>query len=63
VTRSGCDRRYQFLMNVYSDSFHTTVDFLSNKALNISNLLYIKKDFNIRDIKWGLSISSYLTGD
>ena len=50
-------------MNVYSDSFHTTVDFLSNKALNISNLLYIEEDFNVRDTKWDLSISSYPTAN
>ena len=37
----------QFLMNIYFDSLYT-IDFLSNKALNISNLLYIRGDFNIR---------------
>jgi len=63
VTRLGYNRRYQFLINVYSDSFHTTVDFLSNKALNISNLLYIEEDFNVRDTKWDLSISSYPTAN
>ena len=39
----------QFLMNVYSDNFHTAVDFLSNEALNIPHLLYMREDFNIRD--------------
>ena len=38
-------------MNVYSDSPHTNVNFLSDKALNISNLLYIEGDFNVRDAK------------
>jgi len=38
-------------MNVYSNSLHATVDFLSNKALNIPNLLYMREDFNIRDVK------------
>lgn len=33
--------RYQLLMNVYSDSLHTNMKLLFNKALNISNLLYI----------------------
>jgi len=40
--------RYQFLMNVYSDDLHTAVDFLSREALNIPNLLYMGRDFNIR---------------
>ena len=47
-------------MNVYSDSLHTVVDFLYDKALNISNLLYMEEDFNIRDAECDLSISSYL---
>jgi len=38
-------------MNIYSDSLHTTVDFLSNKALNIPNLLYMGENFNIKDVK------------
>ena len=41
----------QFLINIYSNSFHTTIDFLSNKVLSILNLLYMKEDFNIRDTK------------
>jgi len=36
-------------MNIYSDDFHITVDFLSNAALNILHLLYIGGDFNVRD--------------
>ena len=39
---------------------HTVVDFLYNKALNIPNLLYMEEDFNIRDVEYNLSISSYL---
>ena len=30
-----------------------------SKALNISNLLYIREDFNIKDAEWNLVISSY----
>ena len=41
--------RCQFLMNVYSDDLYTAVNFLSRKALNIPNLLYMGGDFNIRD--------------
>ena len=51
--------RCQFIINVYSGDIHTAVDFLSNKALNISNLLYIGEDFNIRDAEWNSSISSH----
>ena len=49
--------RYQFLMNVYLDDLHTTVNFWAGEALNIPNLLYIGKDFNIRDTEWDPSIS------
>jgi len=38
-------------MNVYSNSLQTAVDFLSNKALNISNL-YMGGDLNIKNAKW-----------
>ena len=51
--------RCQFLMNVYSDDLYTAVDFLSRKALNIPNLLYMGGDFNIRDTKWDPSVSSH----
>ena len=36
-------------MNVYSDNFYTTVNSLAGEALNISNLLYMSEDLNIRD--------------
>jgi len=49
--------RYQFLMNVYLDDLHTAVNFWAGEALNIPNLLYIGKDFNIRDTEWDPSIS------
>ena len=42
-------------MNVYSNSLQTAVDFLSNKALNISNL-YMRGDLNIRDAEWDLFV-------
>ena len=32
---------------------------MSNKALNITNLLYMKMNFNIRNIEWDLSTSLY----
>ena len=46
-------------MNVYSDDLHTAVNFLSRKALNIPNLLYMGGDFNIRDTEWDPSVSSH----
>jgi len=46
-------------MNVYSDDLHTAVDFLSREALNIPNLLYMGRNFNIRDIEWDFSVSSH----
>ena len=46
-------------MNIYSDDLHTAVDFLFNAALNISHLLYMGGDFNIRDAEWDPSVSSH----
>ena len=53
--------RCQFLINVYLDNLYTAMDFLFNKALNISNLLYIGENLNIRDAEQNLSISSHPT--
>ena len=46
-------------MNVYSKNLYNIVDFLSNQALNISNLLYIRKNFNSKSTKWDPFISSH----
>ena len=43
-------------MNVYLDNLYTIVEFLTRKALSIPNLLYMGRDFNIRDAKWDPSI-------
>ena len=51
--------KYQSPINVYSDSLYITIDFLSNKALYVFNLLYIKGTFNIKDAKWNPFVSSY----
>jgi len=50
-------KRCQFLINVYFNRLCTAMDFLSNKALNISNLLYIGGDFNVIDCKKTLSFT------
>jgi len=47
-------------MNIYSDDLHTAVNFLSNKALSIPHLLYMRGDFNVRDAEWDPSVSSHL---
>jgi len=39
-------------MNVYSDSSHTTLKYLKNTEINISNLLIMTGDSNIRDSTW-----------
>jgi len=51
--------RLLFVIKVYSDSLYITMDFLSNKAFYISNLLYIEGTFNIKDAKWNPFASSY----
>ena len=53
--------RCQFFINVYSNNLHTAVNFLSNKALNIPNLLYIEGDLNVRDTEWNSFVSLYPT--
>ena len=42
-------------MNVYSDSSHSALKYLKDAEVNISNLLIITSDFNIRDCIWDLS--------
>ena len=42
-------------MNVYSDSSHSTLKYLKDTEVNISNLLIITGDFNIRDSIWNPS--------
>ena len=40
-----------FLMNVYSDDCQLAVKFMLDQVINISNLLYMGGDFNIRDVE------------
>jgi len=46
-------------MNVYSDDCHSAVKFMLDQIIDIPNLLYMGGDFNIRDAKWDLSVSSH----
>ena len=39
-------------MNVYSNSSHTTLKYLKDTEVNISNLLIMTGNFNIRDNIW-----------
>ena len=48
-----------FLMNVYSDDRHTAVKFMLDQIIDIPNLLYMGRDFNIRDAEWDPSVSSH----
>jgi len=48
-------------MNVYSDDHHSAVKFMLNQIIDIFNLLYMGRDFNIRDAEWNLFIFSYPT--
>ena len=48
-------------MNIYSDSSHTALKYLKNAEVNISNLLIITGDFNIKDSIWNLSFPHHLS--
>ena len=38
-----------WIMNIYSDSSHTALKYLKDTEVNLSNLLIMTGDFNIRD--------------
>ena len=42
-------------MNIYSDLSHSALKYLKDAEVNISNLLIMTGDFNIRDCIWDLS--------
>jgi len=44
-----------WILNIYSDSSHSTLKYLKDTEMNISNLLIMTGDFNIRDNIWNLS--------
>ena len=46
-------------MNIYSDTFHSTLKYLKNTEVNINNLLIMTGDFNIRDQLWDPSFSHH----
>ena len=46
-----------WIINIYSDSSHSALKYLMDTEMNISNLLVMTSDFNIRDNLWD---SNYL---
>ena len=44
-----------WVMNIYSDSSHSVLKYLKDAKVNISNLLIMTSNFNIRDNIWDLS--------
>jgi len=38
-----------FIMNIYSDTFHSVLKYLKDTEINIDNLIIMTGDFNIRD--------------
>ena len=38
-----------FIMNVYSDSSHSALKYLKDTEVNVSNILIMTGDFNIKD--------------
>ena len=41
-----------FLINIYSDSNQTALQFLSRNVINLENMIIMTGDFNIRDSNW-----------
>ena len=44
-----------YIINVYSDSSHSALKYLKDTEVNISNVLLMTGDFNIRDSLWDLT--------
>ena len=53
------DTNIFWIMNIYSDSSHSTLKYLKDTKVNITNLLIMTSDFNIRDSIWDLSFSHH----
>ena len=48
-----------FIMNIYSDTFHSALKYLKDTEVNINNLLIMTDDFNVRDRSWDSSFPHY----
>ena len=44
-----------FIINVYSDSSHSALKYLKETEINVSNMLIMTSNFNIRDSLWDAS--------
>ena len=54
-----------FIMNIYSDAFHSALKYLKDTEVNINNLIIMTGNFNIRDSLWDLSFThhSFISDD
>ena len=50
-----------WLMNVYSDSSHSTLKYLKDTEVDLCNLLIMTGNFNIRDSLWDFSFPHHLS--
>jgi len=50
-----------WIMNVYSDSSHTALKYLKDTEVNLSNLIIMAGDFNIRNSIWDLVFPHHST--
>ena len=48
-----------YILNIYSDSSHSALKYLKDTEVNISNVLVMTGNFNIRDSLWDPSFSFY----
>jgi len=49
-----------FIINIYSNNWQNTLKYLENIEVNLSNVLIMIGDFNIRDNNWNPLYSHYL---
>ena len=50
-----------FIMNIYSDTFHSALKYLKDTEVNIDNLIIMTDNFNIRDSLWNLSFPHHFS--
>ena len=47
-----CNDTWHYILNIYSDSSHSALKYLKDTEVNISQVLLMMGDFNIRDNLW-----------
>ena len=50
-----------YLLNIYSDDYQSALKYLKDIKANLSNVIIITGDFNIRDSNWNLLYLYYST--